>query len=185
MELYQAIQKRKSVRKFSNKIPNWKEIIEALNSCKYTPMAGNNFSLKFILIKDKEKIIKLAEASQQQFLATAPYVVAFCSNPTPVIRNFGNRGYDYLRQQAGAAIQTFLLSLTEKGLSSCWVGHFVNSQVKKILSISNPVEVEALIAVGYEHTQKTHRKEKIELDDILFFDEFKNKKMQKGETFNA
>ena len=58
MELGKAIQNRHSVRKFSNKKPNWRTIIECIDSARYAPMAGNNYTLKFILVDNEEKIKK-------------------------------------------------------------------------------------------------------------------------------
>ena len=56
MDLTKAIQSRRSVRKFKDKKPNWRDIIECIDSMRYAPMAGNNFTLKFILVTDEEKI---------------------------------------------------------------------------------------------------------------------------------
>ncbi len=81
MELDKAIQSRKSVKKFSKKKPDWRKIIEAIDFARYSPMAGNLYSLKFILVSDKEKIQQLSKASEQEFVADAQYVVVVCSNP--------------------------------------------------------------------------------------------------------
>jgi nitroreductase len=178
MDFVDLAKERKSCRRFSSKVPDWREVIECIDSVRYSPMAGNNFSLKFVLVKDKKKIEKIAKATQQDFVSKAPYLVVFCSNPTPTVRGFGDRGYDYLRQQAGAGIQTFLLALTQKGIESCWVGHFVNNLVKEELSIPDKIEVEAIIAVGYEGLMKTPRTKKINLDNVLFFDKYKEKNMK-------
>ena len=70
-------------------------------------MAGNLYSLKFILVSDKEKIQKLSEASQQEFVADAQYVVVVCSNPSRTLNAYEERGENYLKQQAGAGIQNF------------------------------------------------------------------------------
>ena len=109
MELDKAIHSRKSTRKFSNKKPNWRDILECIDAMRYTPMAGNNFSLKFILIDDKEKIQKISESAQQQFIAETDYVVVVYSNPSRTLNSFGEKGKIYSRQQAGASIQNFLL----------------------------------------------------------------------------
>ena len=55
MELNKAIKKRRSVRKFKDKKPNWRDILECIDSVRYAPMAGNNFTLKFILVDDKDR----------------------------------------------------------------------------------------------------------------------------------
>ena len=82
MDLDKAIQNRHSVRKFSDKKPSWKKIIECIDSVRYAPMTGNNFTLKLILVDDQEKINKISEACQQHFVGQAQYVVIVCSDPS-------------------------------------------------------------------------------------------------------
>lgn len=179
MQLDKATQSRKSVRKFKDKKPNWRNIIECIDTARYAPMAGEIYSLKFILVDDREKIQKIAEAAQQDFIATAPYVVVVCTNSSRTINSYGERGEKYCKQQAGAAIQNFLLKIEEKGLSSCWVGDFVDDQIKSVLKIPEGIDVEAVLPVGYEFEKKRTTRAKIDLDNILYFNEYKNKKMKK------
>jgi nitroreductase len=176
MELNKAIQSRRSVRKFKNKKPNWKDILECIDSARYAPMAGNNFSLKFILVDNSEKIAKLADAAQP-FIAKAKYVVVVCTNPSRTVNSYDKRGEIYCRQQAGAAIQNFLLKIEEKGLSTCWVGAFVDNMVKEILEIPKDINVEALFPIGYEFEKPRTRKMKIDMDRILYFNSYGNTKM--------
>lgn len=178
MKLDKAIKKRKSVRRFKSKKPDWREILEAIDSMKYAPKAGDNFCLKTILVSEKEKINKLSEASQQDFVSQAKYIVVVCGNRERMENLYGERGKIYLKQQAGAAIENFLLSIEDKGLSTCWVGHFVNEQVKHILNIPEKYEVEAIFPVGYEN-EKGIKKEKtnIELSRFIYFEKYGRKKM--------
>jgi len=177
MELDKAIKSRKSVRKFKDQKSDWRDIIECIDSARYAPMAGNNYSLKFILVDDKEKIQKLADAAQQPFIAQTQYVVVVCSNPSRTINAYEERGKRYLRQQAGAAIQNFLLKIEEVGLSTCWIGAFVDYLVKETLQIPNNIDVEALFPIGYEYKKTRTRKIKTDLDNILYFNKYGNRKM--------
>ena len=177
MELNRTIKTRKSVRKFSPRKPNWRDIIECIDSTRYAPMAGNNFSLKFIIVDDKEKIEKIAEASEQDFINRAQFVVVVCSNPSRTLTAYGERGKDYLKQQAGAAIENFLLAIQDKKLATCWIGYFKPSQIKRELRIPDDIEIEALFPIGYE-TGSTKKKEKIDIDSILYFNEYKQKRMK-------
>ncbi|HLD37888.1 MAG TPA: nitroreductase family protein [Candidatus Nanoarchaeia archaeon] len=180
MELDKAMQSRKSVKKFSKKKPDWRKIIEAIDSVRYSPMAGNLFSLKFILVSDKEKIQQLSKVSEQEFVADAQYVVVVCSNPLRTLNAYGERSENYLRQQTGAGIQNFLLKLEEFGLSTCWIGHFVDEKVKNILKIPKDINIEAFFPIGYEsEIAKTKQKRKIELDRILYFEEYGKRRMGK------
>ena len=177
MELDKAIKNRRSVRKFKSKKPDWRDIIECIDAMRYAPMAGDNFTLKFILVDDEKKIKKIANAAQQDFITETKYVVVVCSKPARTVNAYGERGKMYCQQQAGAAIQNFLLKIEEAGLSTCWIGHFVEEQVKRELKIPNDVDVEAVFPIGYEFRKPTTRKSKIDLDDTLYFNNYKSKKM--------
>ena len=178
MDLNKAIQTRHSVRKFKSQKPDWRTIIECINSARYAPNAGGNFTTKFIIVENKEKIQKLADAAQQPFIAKAGFVVVACSNPLRAINAYGKKGEDYSRQQAGAAIENFLLKIQEKNLATCWVGAFVESIVKETLKIPEHINVEAILPIGYEF-KKTPLKNKIDLDSILYFEDYGNKKKKR------
>lgn len=178
--LDRIIKERKSIKKFSDKKPDWRDIIEAIDKARYSPMAGNLFSLKFILIDEQEKIDKLAEASQQDFISYTKYIVVVCSNPSKTMKAFPERGKIYLRQQAGAGIQNFLLKLEELGLSTTWVGHFIDKRIKSILKIPKDIQIEAIFPIGYENKiKKSKPKKKIRIDNILYFNEYNKKRMKK------
>lgn len=185
MDLMKVIKKRHSVRKFKTKKPDWRDIIETIDAARYSPMAGSNYSLKFILVSNKEIIAQLADACQQPFVGKVHYIVVACSNPSRTLNAYGEKGKIYLRQQAGAAIQNFLLKIEEIGLSTCWIGYFVDEQVKKILKIPEHIQVEAFFPIGYEFEKKYTRKEKIDLDNILYFDEWDQKEMKKEKEIDV
>lgn len=176
MDLTKAIKERHSVRKFTNKKPNWRTIIECIDFARYAPMAGNNFTLKFILVDNPEKIEKIAEACEQPFVSQAKYVVVICSSPARIINAYGENGKVFARQEAGAAIQNFLLKIEEAGLGTCWVGYFVEDMIKRELKIPGDAQVEAVFPIGFEF-EKSKRRIKIELDNILFFNKYGDRRM--------
>ena len=99
---------------------------------------------------------------------------------------FEERGKNYIKQQAGAAIENFLLKIEEKGLATCWVGHFVEYLVKEAIGIPDNIEVEAIFPIGYESPlPKRRQKQKIELDRCLYFDKYGKKQMKKRDLINA
>lgn len=184
MKLDKAIQERYSCKKFSDKKPNWREITQCVDAMRYAPMAAKYYSLKFILIDNKEKIEKLAQASQQPFIADAPYVLAVITNPSRTIKAFPDRADKYLKQQAGAAIQTFLLKIQETGLATCWIGHFVDEMIKKELAIPDSSDIEAIFPIGYPKN-KPKLSKKIELDKVMYFNTHGNMHIKTYKKFSA
>lgn len=178
MDLDKAIKERHSCRRFSTKKVKWQDIIEVIDTANLIPLAGNIPSLRFILVDEKDKINHLAETAQQDFVGEVDYIVVVCSDPAQMERSYGKRADMYLRQQAGAAIENFLLKITDMGLASCWIGAFSEETVKDILQIPENVKVEALLPIGYEMPPKSKQRKKLDLDNILFFNIWKNKYMK-------
>jgi len=178
MQLKEAIQNRKSVKRYMDKKPDWRKIIRALDMVRFAPAAGNNFVLRFILVEDVKKIGEIATACQQEFVGTAKYLVVFVSDENKLEKLYSERGKRYASQQAGAAIQNFLLALTEEGLATNWVGHFYDDQVKRVLNIPSEESVEAIFPIGLETKIKTHPKPRPTLENLIYFNKWKNKKME-------
>jgi len=185
MQLDKTIQTRRSVRKFKDKKPDWRDILTAIDSARYAPMAGGIFTLKFMLIDDEKIIQKLARYSTQEFIAKAKYVVVFVSKNLRTVSSYGKRGEIFARQQAGAAIQNFLLKITDLGISTCWVGHFDEHMMKNALKIPEDRNIEAIFPIGYEIKKPLTKPIKRELNSLLCFNEWGNERMLKKEKVES
>ena len=185
MDLDKAIKQRKSIKRYSEKKPDWRDILKAIDLVRFAPMAGNIFSMKFILVQNKEIIEKLAEYSQQDFVKKASYVVVAVSNVNQVKKSYDDKGERFCHQQAGAAIQNFLLKCTDLGLATCWVGYYEEKDVKNVLRIPDEMVVEAFFPIGLETKIKTSNKMKADLDNFIYFDVWEQKtsvKKEKGSS---
>ena len=182
MELDRAIQKRKSIRLYNDKKPDWRDILECIDATRQAPMAGDMYSLRFIIVDEQDLIKKISEYSAQEFIQQAQYAVIVITEPTKTNINFKERAKKYLPQQAGAAIQNFLLKLTEVGLSTCWIGHFNDESIKALFKIPKECEVEAIFPIGYSKEKDTIKKPKSDLYQILYFNKWKNERMKKEKT---
>ena len=178
MEFKSLIKKRQSIRRYSTSKPDWRKIIKAIDAARYVPLAGNIMNFKFILISDEKEIQKLADASQQGFVKDAQYVVAVISDDSKLTQSYDERGEKFARQQSGAAIQNFLIALTDLGLVTCWVGYFDEQDIKHTLKVPADHTVEAIFPIGKPTKVKTSEKRKTDLDNVLYFDTWKNKYME-------
>jgi len=175
MQLQDAIKKRRSVRNFSSKKPDWRKIIKAIDSTLWTPMAGNYQTVRFVLVDDKKKIQQIQAACQQDFVGQVGHIIAVVSDYEYLRKMYPDFAESYGRQQAGAAIQTLLLSIVELGMASCWVGWFDESGIKSALNIPNDCVVEAILPIGFETKIPKTRAKKTELETILYFNKYQNK----------
>jgi len=179
MELKEAINKRHCIRKFKSKACNSQDILTIMDSAMKAPCAGGLFSVRMILVEDKETKAKLSEAAlDQDFIGKVSHVVVVCSDGKQTKRMYGKYSDTYLRQQAGAAIENMLLTATDLGISSCWVGAFDENAVRRVLQIPEDVTVEAILPLGYAN-EKPSPKNKPELKSVVKIENYLSKPVHK------
>ena len=166
MRFDELVKERKSVRSFKPKKVAFGDILEAIDSALQGPFAGNLNNMKFIVVEDEKTVLQLAKLANQTWINEAPSLIVVCSDDTHLLNQYGERGRDYARQQAGAVIQTILLKLTELGLGSCWVGSLPYEIAKEVLKIPDQIHIEAIIPVGYEKG-KAKKPRKHTLETVL------------------
>jgi nitroreductase len=66
MDLIEAIVNRRSVRKYQDKDVPDELLVKAFEAARYAPSGGNFQGWKFLVIKNKEMIAKIADAAQQK-----------------------------------------------------------------------------------------------------------------------
>jgi len=151
MEVFEAIKKRRSVRKFdqNKKITN-EQIEKLLEAARWAPSAGNLQSRYFIVVHDQKAKNKLALASYGQiWIAQAPVVIVACADLKKA-GLYGKRGRElYAIQDASIACQNIWLEATEMGLGTVWVGAFSEKLVAKILKLEPHLHPIAMMPIGY------------------------------------
>ena len=173
MDVFEAIQKRLSVRSYlSNQVPSEK-LDKILEAARLSPSSGNKQTWHFIVVTDQEKRKKLSLGRYSKFLAESPVVLVGCgdteASPKWYIVN------------TTIALQNMVLTATSEGLGTCWIGSFNENDVKKLLKIPERFKVIALIALGYRR-EKADLDSKIlhslretkKLEEIISLDEFTN-----------
>ncbi|MEM2121194.1 MAG: nitroreductase family protein [Candidatus Woesearchaeota archaeon] len=176
MNLFEAINKRRSIRDYSEEPVEWDKVVKILESAIRAPSSGNVQNWRFVIVTDKSLREKLAEASLQQYwMAKAPIHIVVCSENFMIKKLYGERGEKlYSIQNCAAAIQNMLLTATALGLGSCWVGAFEDDAVARILGISGDVQIQAIITIGYTH-EKPPEPMHFTLEDVCYFEKYKNK----------
>ena len=177
MKLDDAIDERRSIRKFSPKRVRWDSILEAIDAANKAPYAGNINNLKFLIVEDQDSINILAECAQQDWMADATFIVVVCADYAPLESMYHDYASIYSRQQVGAAIENFFLKITDLKLGSCWVGAFTEEHIKRELKIPKDIVIEALLPVGYPNIRaKKKQSKKFPLARIIYWGEWKKKK---------
>ena len=151
MELFEAINNRRSVRAFkSDPVPE-EALNRILNAAVRAPSAGNRQSREFIVVNDGVVKRYLGDAALgQRFIEEAPVTIVVCANESRSAGIYGERGKKlYCLLDAAAAVQNMLLAAHALGLGACWVGAFNDEMVAKILNLPLGIRPVAIIPLGY------------------------------------
>jgi len=141
MEVFEAVQKRRSIRAYES-TPVPKAVLEKiLESARLAPSAGNVQPWHFIVVTDAGKRERLAESILVRFLKEAPVVIVGCGDQKASPKWF--------MVDVAIAMQNMVLTATSEGLGTCWIGIFNESKVKELLKIPERFRVIALLALGY------------------------------------
>ncbi len=153
MDVFETIEKRKSIRKYLKRPLDHETLLRLLKAIQLSPSARNRQPWQFIVVIDDDLKRKLAYAAMNQmFIADAGAIFVACGEKQ-------RSGKWYLVDVAIACQQMILLA-TSLGLGTCWIGAFSAEAVEKLLEIPNDLETIALIAVGYtdQSPKRRHRK---------------------------
>jgi nitroreductase len=161
MELYEVMEKRHSIRAFQPREVEEEKVKRILQSAILAPSAGNLQPWEFILVKDEKMKRKLADAALgQNFIQEAPVVIVVCANRERSGRIYGTRGSQlYSILDSAIAATYILLSVTNEGLGSCWVGAFRDDEVSRALGLPEDIRPIGIFPIGYpaEEPFKTSR----------------------------
>jgi nitroreductase len=167
MEFMDVVRKRRSIRKYKPEGIADDKLTNILEAARLAPSGSNRQSWKFIVVRDKEKMAKLAEAcSRQTWIGDAAAAVVICYPPVKGIDDMR------LKRDSTIAAEHIVLAATNEGLGSCWIGAFDQGAVKSILSIPEEVGVNAVVAMGFPAEQPRQRTFK-KLEDIVCYDAYR------------
>ena len=175
----EAIEKRRSIRKFKPDAVPDEYIIELLESARWAPSECNTQPWRFKVVKDESTKRQLAEAAfNQKFIANAPVVLVCCTGIQSYIdktvataldtNKTRNRNSDMLLDRAGfimsgdvgetgsrisanvaVAIEHIVLRALDYGLGTCWITMIDGARIKQIFDWTDDIFVFALILIGY------------------------------------
>jgi nitroreductase len=141
MEVFEAVQKRSSVRAYDPKPIPEDVMNRVLESARLSPSAANRQPWHFILVTDTEKKKALSKGAFARFIQEAPTIIVACADEKASAK--------WCAIDTAIATQTMVLTATAEGLGTCWIGSFDEADVKKLLAIPEHLRVIALLPIGY------------------------------------
>lgn len=144
---------RRSIRKFTNQPVEPEKIDKLLRAAMQAPSAANQQAWEFIVVQDKEKLARVAEASPYAKPAAASAVTFVLLADESKMKV--PTGWE---QDMGAAAENILLEAVHLGLGGVWFGvataDFVVGNIRELFELPQNIRPFALISVGYPDGQK-------------------------------
>lgn len=150
MDVFDAINERRSVREFKPGPVKEDDLEKILNAGRAAPSAGNCQPLELVVVKDQTIKRLLADAAYgQTFIAEAPIAVVVCANVARTSRRYGKRGEElYCIQDTAAATINMMLAAYALGYGTCWVGAFDEGAVANAIRAPAGVRPLAIVPLG-------------------------------------
>lgn len=169
MEIYEAIEKRRSVRAYRDDPISEETLNKILEAGRLGPSAHNAQEYKFVVVRNSQKRKELAKAAAgQRFIAKAPVIIAAVSlNPEHLMSN----GVPAYAVDVAIALDHMTLAAVEEELGTCWIGAFSQEDVKKILNIPESYKVVALLPLGSPYDEPGVKSRK-KLKELVCYENF-------------
>lgn len=164
METIQAIQKRRSVRRFRDDSISKEAILKILDCARLAPTARNVQPWDFIIVTDPETRKKLSSlAINGPFIKEAPVCIVIVCQDTK-----------YYLEDGCAATENLLLAATDLGLSACWVAgdkKEYSQDVLNLLSVPQGYKLVSMVALGVAKADSENILKK-DLKQMVHWDKF-------------
>jgi nitroreductase len=161
MDLFTAIQTRRSIRRFSG-APVPREDLEKIVDAGRLAASGNNLQpWEFIVVTRCEMIEQLKMT--HEWIAGAGAVIV-------VVVDSSSRWW---LEDASAAMENMLLAATALGYGTCWMEGFAlrnEEHFKELLGVPAALRLLAIIPVGI--ATETPQKEKRSLENVLHWEQY-------------
>jgi nitroreductase len=172
LKVFDAIQRRYSVRRYEEKSIPKKQILKVLEAARVAPSASNRQPWHFIIVTDKKKMKKIAQSGRYaRFIDKAPALIVGCGDHT-----ISPKWYPV---DVTIAMEHMVLEAEELGLGTCWVGSFNKNTVKELLRIPEKFTIVALLPIGYPEKNKKPQEKLVntqhlrkKLKEIVSFEEY-------------
>ena len=167
MDVYETIQKRRSIRKYTKQPVENEKIQKVLDAARLGPSAANIQPCHLIVVSDPGT---LKEAYKAEWFQQAPMAIVVCASEKSSWRR--SDGLNYWVVDAAIAMKNIVLVATELGLGTCWIGAFDEGKLRKALNIPKDYKIVAMTPIGYAGEQKEPATDRKPLDAILHKDKW-------------
>jgi len=154
METIEAIESRRSIRRYQDTLVEKEKIDALLEAAIRAPSWVNKQCWRFVVVTDKDIIKKLTDANSMinSWLKDAPAVIVACADP----KDSGhNNDLPYYMMDVSLAMENLVLAAADMGLGTCFLAAYDEGKVKKVLGIPDNVRVVTMTPLGYPDFRET------------------------------
>jgi nitroreductase len=149
MDLFEAIEKRRSIRKYKRGPVADGDLKKILEAARLAPSGGNRQPWFFVVARDQQQKDALATAANnQKFVADAGAVVIVLGDSSLGPKPGTSSSRILHKQDPMIAIEHMVLASVALGYGTCWIGAFNETDIKKIVKAPEGLVVVALLPIG-------------------------------------
>jgi len=150
--MLEAIAKRQSIRRYTNKKVSKKDLTDLLKAAMRAPSACNSQNWYFLVSQNKQDLLTVSEIKGYYSMCKeASAIIVAMADTTDKYAQFSE-------VNVAAAIENILLEATNKGIGTCWCAiHPSKTRIKafrEYFNIDSKYLPIACIAIGYPNEEK-------------------------------
>lgn len=169
MTFFELLKNRRSTRQYTDRKIEQEKIDKLTTAALMSPSSKRSNPWEFIVVEDKETLIKLSESRPHgsQMLAQAPLGIVVTADKTKS---------DVWMEDASIAALIIQLQAQDMGLGSCWTQIYLRQKeedltaeeyIRNLLEIPEKYAVLCIISVGYKNEERQpHNEEKLAYNKI-------------------
>lgn len=147
MDVFEAIEKRYSVRGYKpDPVPD-EALEKVLEAGRRAPTAANRQPFRILVVHTQGREEELARVYPRPWFTQAPLVLGVVAVPGEAWRRMDGKPYDEV--DATIAMDHMVLAATALGLGTCWVAAFDPAAAREVFGLPDDVEPVAFTPLGY------------------------------------
>jgi len=164
-DTFHFVKSKLDIREFEDKPVPFEVILKILDAARYTGSGKNTQHWRFILVRDKENLKKLAEDSiTGKWAINGAFAVIILTNPT----------YPFHLLDAGRVVQSMQIVAWSLGVASGIFTGIVHEKLRKDFNIPNDLYPSAVVVFGYPKKKIIGKKNRKKLEELVFQEKFGN-----------
>jgi nitroreductase len=174
MDFSELVQKRCSVRRFSNKPIEKEKLDLVLRAAQLAPTARNQQPQRILVINNTgETLEKLNRCTPYHFNAPIVFLVSYDKNECTV--NSFNSAKNSGEKDCSIILTHMMLQAADIGLGTTWVGYFDPYLTRELFEIPENYEPVSFMPIGYpadDYVPHPNHTNRLSLDKTVFYDKY-------------